>query len=142
MLQVAPTDYMQLRNRVNVAASRARYHLTVLASESAQFSMKSRLGREASLWGAVFDTPVADGSGAPVFVGGGDVGFGTGPLHAAQVRPCPLCWLAALCVVVGGIVKRVLRSGRGLEMHFCCCRRVCCAALCCVCDSAGSLIVL
>jgi AAA domain len=82
--EVAPTDYVQLQNRANVAISRARYHLTVLASEAAHFSMKSRGGgRQLSLWGAVLDTTAG---GAAVFDGSESVPLGGRWLHAHEVR--------------------------------------------------------
>lgn len=61
---VAATDYVQYGNRANVALSRTRYHLTIVASASVQFCMKSVLGVEVSLWGRVVDTRLASRSAA------------------------------------------------------------------------------
>jgi hypothetical protein len=84
--EVAPTDYMQLFNRANVAISRARYHLTVVASESAHFSMKARGGgRQLSLWGEVLDTRAGDKA---VFAGCLNATLGGRWLHAHEVRCC------------------------------------------------------
>eukprot|EP00892_Ulva_mutabilis_P002529 jgi/Ulvmu1/12277/UM087_0011.1 len=53
---VTATDYVQFGNRANVALSRARYHLSIVASASVQFCMRSVLGLEGSLWGRILDT--------------------------------------------------------------------------------------
>ena len=95
--EATPTDYMQLRNRANVAISRTRYHLTVLASESAHFCMKGRNGREVSLWGRLLDTHLQD---EPVFEGCAHNVLGGEWLLAAQVRPDRCCCGSPICACV------------------------------------------
>lgn len=92
---VAATDYVQYGNRANVALSRTRYHLTVVASASIQFCMKSSLGLEVSLWGRILDTrlTVTGGAGADdgriVFHGGASSEHDGCKLKPQDVRPSP-----------------------------------------------------
>ena len=85
---MTPTDYMQLTNRANVAVSRARYHLTIVAAESTQFRMKlgAHGGLDVSTWGDVMDTALREDSG--VFDGGGGPMLGGRPILAVQRARC------------------------------------------------------